>query len=168
MYALAALVFLFYLFHVPVFIALCASPGAFGVGISALSPGSAYRKAEEFALNGRARKRKDRKKPDFSDMRRLFRYLIKRVAIGGVTITGTVFLYDAMVTSLIAGFLKALSCAFPAYVQVNVVPDYSGMRTNIECAGMATVKLGHIIVMAVKYAYMTQGKRGEEHGQASD
>ena len=139
---------LFSLVESPVYVSVVLSPSGFGVSAGFFLHTGAVQRAQKFASG--IQKRKKNKKRKLS--REIAVYLIKRIKIEKIFITGVLSFEDAMTTALSWAALNALSRLNPVRIQNDARPDFALGHTNIELTGILSVSAGHIMLAAFMHA----------------
>ncbi len=139
---------LYSLVRSPVYAVIVLSPSGYGVSVGFFLHTGAIQRAQKFASG--IQKKKSRAKRKIR--REIVTYLIRRVRIERIFVSGVISFEDAMYTALAWGSLNALSRIQPLRIQLNARPDFSLGRTNIEITGILSVPAGHIMSAAVKHA----------------
>ena len=139
----------------PVYAVIILSPSGRGSGVGFFLHTGAVKRAQESASG--LRKKKTRSKQKIR--RKIITYLIRRVKIERIFITGVVSFEDAMHTALACGLLNALSSIKPLRIQNGAKPDFTFTHTNIELTGILSVPAGHIIIAAFKHTSIAVRER---------
>jgi len=159
LYIIAAAVFAFYLAAVPMKIAFVFTTKP---QIQLRSGSSAFE--GRFALR-RALKKKKKKRslPDtslFSPALQSGKYLSSHTRFDYLRVSGVISEPDAAHTALLFGFFESLRCASPgSRVQVCVTADFSGSGSDLTLHGMISLRAGHIIFAAFRFALKFIEKR---------
>lgn len=144
-----------HLLSAPIYAAVVLSNSGFGTGVSYALHVGAVRKAQMGAAGIQKQKRKAKPKI----RREIISYLIKRVKIERVFVSGVISFEDAMHTALVFGAVNALSSIKPVFIQNSAVPDFALGQSNIEITGILSVPAGHIMLAAVKHAAIAMRER---------
>ena len=165
----AAIVFLIYFFCIPVVLAVrirtTPTPG-FGAGIALFEGRFALRQAEK-RIN--AKKKRSSRIKIFSGMEkssalRTLKYLLRHTKIENLSLRGSIGMDDAAATALICGGAEAVKAAMLPFdwakrISLDLSPDFSGGRSEIEFTGMFSMRAGHIICTALRCAvYLAKGR----------
>ena len=146
---------LFSLIKSPVYAVVILSPSGFGVSIGFIVHTGAVQRAQKFASGIQKKKTSSKRKMRL----KIVAYLIKRVKIERIFITGVLSFEDAMTTALSWGALNALSHVKQLRIQNDARPDFALGRTNIELTGILSVPAGHIMIAAFKHALIATRER---------
>ena len=144
----------------PLTVAFCARVGertGAALGVFPLVGGVALRLSRTRAGKRKRPRRKPKKRPDALLLIAVGRRLLARVRVEELRAQGELGLADAAATALAAGLLQALLRAAGATLRARVVfavrPDFQGRRLAGELAGIASLRVGHIIAAALMGAW---------------
>ena len=144
----------------PLKVAFCARAGervGAAVGLFPFAGGVALRMARARAGRRNRPRREPKKRPDARLLLAIGRRLLARVRVEELRAQGELGLADAAATALAAGLLQALLRAAGATLRARVVfavrPDFQGRRLAGELAGIASLRVGHIIAAALMGAW---------------
>ena len=154
----AALIFILYLSAVPVKLALKirTSPApAFGAGIAVFERRFALRQAEK-RISGEKKHLPWKKfAVDAQKLRmlRALKYILPRIKIEKLVLTGSISSGDAAGTALICGSVNSIGAAleaiWPEGTQIFLQSDFSGKGSALQFSGMVSLRAGHIILAAL-------------------
>ena len=165
----AAIVFLVYFACIPVVLAIKIRAAArmdFGAGISLFEGRFALRQAEKRLSAGKKRLHRIK---IFSGMEkasvlRTLKDLIRHARIESLRLSGSIALENAAATALVCGCAEAAKAAFGPLevsekITIQLKPDFSGGKSDVEFCGMFSMRAGHIICTALKSAvYLAKGR----------
>ncbi|MBR3928487.1 MAG: hypothetical protein IKJ65_05730 [Clostridia bacterium] len=139
----------------PVYAVIVLSPSGFGTGAGIGIHVNAVKKAQLRASGIKSRKNKRTRRISL----KVITYLIKRVKIERIFLSGVVSFEDAMHTALAFAALNALSQIKPLHIQNETRADFALGRTNMEITGILSVTAGHIMIAALKHAAIALRER---------
>ena len=153
-YLVGALSGAWYLWQVPVTIVLYLDEAGAGSGIGAF----VYEGAFKRALKRRGVKRK-KKGSLTKPKRKAMKYLLSKVHVQRLSVTGAVNTGDAALTALSAGAFCMIGYVFPKTVNAEVRADFGSGKTDLVVFGMMWVKLGHIMLSGMGLLFETLKER---------
>ena len=158
---ISAAITAFYLAAIPVHIAVQLRIGAdnhFGLGVSLFEP--------RFALQKAMHKIKIRTKPQklyLPDALSSLKNVLHHIHIDRISLNGHLGTNDAAATAMFCGSISSLCCALQCSlgkrIHLNLYPDFSSDRLQIELTGMISLRAGHIIAAALLGAFQYGSRR---------